>query len=145
MNAATAATANDVALQLWNPSTTKGIYVKEIWWAKTAATVDNQALQRSTARGATPGATVTPDIDNEYTRAVAPVSTTVLETSNFATEPTLATPVMAQSNLPAAIGSGFIWVFGGDGIFVPSATGLCVVTPVAVIMQIADFTVVWDE
>lgn len=145
MNAATTAATDDVAFQLWNPSTAKAIYAQEVHFFKSAATADGQKLIRSSARGATPGATLTPDIDNDYNRAVAPVSAAVLETSNFATEPTLAGPAIAQTNLPAAIGAGFIWVFGGDGIAVPQSTGLCVASPTAVIIQIADGTFVWDE
>ena len=145
MNAATTAATDDVAFQLWNPSTTKTIYCQEVHYAKTAATADGEKLIRSSARGATPGATLTPDIDNDYNRAIAPVSACVLETANFATEPTLQGPALAQTNLPAAIGAGFLWVFGGDGIAIPQSTGLCVASPTAVIIQIADGTFVWEE
>ena len=144
MNAATTAAANDVAAHLWNASTTKTIYVREIWYAKSAATADSIMLSRSTTIGTTPGATITPDIDNDTQRAVAPVSAAVLYTSNFATEPTLATPALAQTNLPAAIGAGFIWVFNTP-IAVPQTTGLALASPIATIIQIADVTFVWDE
>ena len=62
----------------------------------------------------------------------------------FATEPVIAGPYMARTNLPAAIGAGFIWVFA-EPIEVPAGTGLAVVTPVAVILQPADYTYIWDE
>lgn len=146
MNAATTAAANDVAVHIWNPSSTKGIYVKEIHFIKQgAATADSECLVRTTTAGTTPGATVTPDIDNDANRAVAPVSGALLYTANFATEPTVASPALMQTNLPAAIGAGFIWVFSGDGIFVPQGTGLGVASPVATIIQIADFSFVWTE
>lgn len=144
MNAATTAAANEVAAHLWNPSTTKTLYVREIWYAKSAATADSIMLSRSTTAGTTPGSTITPDIDNDTQRAVAPVSGALLYTSNFATEPTLATPALAQTNLPAAIGAGFIWVFNTP-IAVPQTTGLALASPVATIIQIADVTFVWDE
>ena len=144
MNAATTAATDDVAAHLWNASTTKTIYVREIWYAKTAATVDGIKLVRTTTIGTTPGATITPDIDNDTQRAVAPVSAAVLYTANFATEPTVQGPALAQTNLPAAIGAGFIWVFNTP-IAVPQTTGLGLASPTAVIIQIADITYVWDE
>ena len=111
MNANTDATADSIAFVIRNASTTKTIYVKEIWAAVTAATTAQLGLIRTTTNGTTPGATVTPDIDNDTQRAVAPASGAVLETSNFATEPSVAGPYMARANTPAAIGAGFLWVF----------------------------------
>lgn len=152
MNAATGATLNDVASQLWNPSSTKSIFVAEIHFTKTTATGDSHGLQRSSARGATPGATVTPDADNAYSRQATPPSATVLELANFGTEPTLAGPEIMRTSLPAAIGSGFSWIFGngqpGFGIEVPPGTGLCVMVPeigTEVAIQISDAIYVWDE
>lgn len=140
----TAATANHVAAQLWNPDSTKPIYVREIHWAQLNATISNVALQRSSARGATPTSTVTPDADNAYNAQTAPPSASVLELSTFGTQPTLATPPIRRTNLPAAIGSGFIWVFEPP-LEIRPATGLCIATPVAVILQAADVTFIWDE
>jgi hypothetical protein len=121
------------------------VWVTAISWFQTAATVSNPAVQRSSARGATPTATVTPDIDNDWSRAVAPPSTAVLELATFGTQPTLAGPDLFKANLPAAIGSGFIIPFAGRGILVPPGTGLCVYTPVAVILQPADVTYFCEE
>lgn len=152
MNAATAATLDDVAAHLWNPSGTKSIFVAEIHVVKTAATVDHHKLIRSTTAGTTPGATITPDADNAYSRQATPPSGAVLYVANFATEPTLAGPEIARQNLPAAAGAGFAWVFGngqpGLGIEVPPGTGLAVAVPevgTEVAIQISDFTFVWDE
>lgn len=47
--------------------------------------------------------------------------------------------------LPAAIGAAVQYVFPGDGIKVPPLTGLCVATPVAVILMASDFTFVFNE
>lgn len=143
--AATAATANHVGAQMWNPSSTRSIYITAVAWFQTVATVSNPSIQRSTARGATPTATVTPDIDNNWDRDVAPASAAVLELATFGTQPTLATPPLFSSNLPAAIGSGFLVPFSGRGIKVPAGTGLCIYTPVAVILQPADVTFWWEE
>lgn len=141
---ATAVTANHCGCQLWNPSTTKGIYVTALSWFKTVATVDNPSLQRSSAKGATPTSTVTPDIDNAWDRDVIPPSGTILELATFTTQPTLAGPDLFKANLPAAVGSGFLVPFAGRGIFVPSATGLVVMNN-GVVLQPADVTFFWEE
>ena len=141
---ATAATANHCAAQLWNPSTTVSIFVHEIHFVQTAAVVSNLVVQRSSARGAAPTATVTPDIDNDYEHGLAPPSGAVLELATFGTQPTLATPPLLAWNLPAAIGSGLMWVFSRP-IRVKPGAGICIATPVAVILQPGDCTVVWDE
>ncbi len=142
---ATAATANHVGAQFWNPSTTKGVWVTAVSWFQTAGTVSNPAIARSSARGATPTATVTPTVDSNWDRGVTPPSASVLELATFGTQPTITGVPLFKSNLPAAIGSGFILPFTGRGIFVPSATGLVVFTPVAVILQPADVTYFWEE
>ena len=144
-SAATAATADQSGAALWNASTAKSIYCVEFHCFKTTATADNHQLIRTTNRGTTPGSTVTPDIDNDHNRAIAPVSGALLDLAAWATYPTVAGPPMARSNLPAAIGAGFMWIFGGDGIAIPQSTGLAIGTPVATILQASDFTAVWDE
>lgn len=143
--AASAATANHVGAQFWNPSSSRSVYVTAVSWFQTVATVSNPAIQRSSARGATPTTTVTPDIDNNWDRDVAPASAAVLELATFSSQPTLAGPDLFKANLPAAIGSGFLVPFTGRGIKVPAGTGLCVYTPVAVILQPADCTFFWEE
>ena len=143
MSAATAATA-DMGSHLWNPHASISLFVREVHYFKTAATVDNIALVRTTTIGATPGATVAPDIDNQFSRSYAPISVAVLYLATFATYPVVAGPYMLRAALPAAIGSGVIWIFP-EPIEVPAGTGLGVVTPVAVALQIADISYVWDE
>jgi hypothetical protein len=143
-SAATAATADHVAAALWNPSSTKKIKVREIWVFKTVATADNHALRRITARG-TPGSTVTPDASNCFeTPRVAPASGALLDLAAYTVQPTLTGVNLARANLPAAIGSGFIWVFT-EPIEIPPDEGLAITTPVATILQPSDFTFVWDE
>jgi len=142
---ATAATANHVGAQLWNPSTTEGIWVTAISLFQTAAVVSNPSIKRSSARGATPTATVTPDINSDWSRNVSPPSAAVLELATFGTQPTLAGVPLLSSNLPAAIASGFMLPFAGRGLYIPSAQGLCVYTPVAVILQPFDITFFIEE
>src|SRR5262245_52398878 len=90
--AATAATANHVAAQLWNASSTVPLWVRELHISSTTAGASNIGVNRSNARGATPTATVTPDIDNDVEKALAPPSTAVLELATFGTQPTLDSP-----------------------------------------------------
>lgn len=142
---ATAATSNHVACQLWNPSTTRALHVEAIALAQTAAVISNISLRRSTARGATPTATVTPTIENDLERQIAPITAFVLETATFGTQPTLAGPDLFRTNLPAAIGSGFMIPLPSQGLFVSPATGLCINTPVAVILQPIDITWFVDD
>jgi hypothetical protein len=140
---ATAATANHCAAQLWNPSGTKSIYVNAISWFHTVGTVDNSMLSISTARGATPNNTATPDADNDLSQEVTPDTAFVLEMGTFGTQPTLATPALCRIPFGAAIGAGVILPFGEgrDGLRVKPGNGLCIATPVAVILQPLDVTV----
>lgn len=144
-SASTAATADQAGAALWNASTAKSIFAKEIHWFKTSATADGLQVIRTTNRGTTPGSTVTPDIDNDYNRAVAPVSGALLDLAAWATYPTVAGPPLARTNLPAAVGAGVMWVFGGDGIAIPQSTGLAVATPTALALIAGDVTFVWEE
>ncbi len=140
---ATAATANHVGAQFWNPSTTKTVWVTAISIAQTGAVVSNPAIKRSTVKGATPTATTTPTIANDWDRMLIPPSVSILETATFGTQPTLeGVPLLAWNN-PAAIGSGFIMPFETKdlhGIELLPVSGLCIYTPVAVILQPMDVT-----
>lgn len=145
-SANTAATADHVAAQLWNPDATRGLWVVEIHMQKcTTATLDNHGVVRSSTRGATPTTTVTPDLDNDFEREVTPDTGAVLELATFGTQPALATPYLYRGVLPAAVGSAVQYVFPGDGIKVPFGTGLCIATPVAVVLMASDFTFVFHE
>lgn len=151
-SAITDATLDGVAASLWNPSSTRSLWVAEIWCTKTVATADHHKIVRSSTRGTTPGSTVTPDADNAYSRQATPPTGALLDLANFATEPTLQGPELARTMLPAAIGAGFAFVFGGgvpgQGIEVPAGTGLVVAVPeigTEVAIQVSDFTYVWDE
>lgn len=145
-SANTAATQDHVAAQLWNPDGSRGLWVVEVHIQKsTTATADSHGIVRSSARGATPTTTVTPDADNDFEREVVPDTGGVLELATFSSQPTLAAPYLYRGTLPAAIGSAVQYVFPGNGIKVPFGTGLCVATPVAVILMASDFTFVFHE
>jgi hypothetical protein len=140
---ATAATADNFAGALWNPASTKTLWVVEIAFAKTVATVDNQGIVRISARG-TVTTSATPDTDNAWDRDGTPATAAVLDIL-YSAQPTIAAPYLKRWNLPAAIGSGAIFTFPGPGIKVPAGTGLGVATPVAVILQPLDLSVTWYE
>lgn len=145
-SANTAATQDHVAAQLWNPDSVRSLWVVEIHIQKsTTATADSHGVVRSSAKGTTPTVTVTPDLDNDFVREITPDTGALLELATFASQPTLATPYMYRGNLPAAIGSAVQYVFPGDGIKVPPGTGLCIATPVAVVLMASDFTFVFQE
>ena len=139
---ATAATIDNVGAALWNPHATMDLTVDEVHFFQTVGTVSNPGLVRTTTRG-TATLTVTPDIDNHDERLLAPITGVLLDLT-YSAQPTLAGPYMHRTNLPAAIGSGFMWVFP-RGIRVPAGTGLAIATPVAVPLQPGDVTYVWHE
>lgn len=142
-SAITAATADNAAAVLWNISTTRDIMLREVHIFKTVATADNHAMVRATARG-TQTATTTPDADNAFSaRKVAPSSAAIVDTA-WSAQPTVAAPYIQRANLPAAIGSGFIWVFS-EAWVIPQSEGIAIVTPVAVAMQASDITFVFDD
>lgn len=143
-SANTAATANHVAAALWNPSTAFNIYVREIWVTKTVATADNHQLNYITTRG-TAGSTVTPDADNDFSRAAVPPSGALLDLAAYSVQPTLQTPALDRRNLPATVGSALLFDFRDYPVMVRPGQGLAVGTPVATILQASDFTFVWDE
>ena len=141
----TAATADHVGAQLWNPASARSVYVIEVAYTMVGATACFPALVRSSARGSTPTATATPDEDNDFDALVTPASATVLELATFSSQPTIDGPYMYRQNVPAAAGAGVIWNFADKPIRVPAGTGLVVATPVSTILQDGDFTFVFDD
>lgn len=143
---ATAATANHVAAQLWNPHASERVLVHEITWCQLVATVSNIAVMRTTARGATPTATVTPTIASDYARSLLPPSGAVLELATFGTQPTLEGVPLFRWNMAANIGTGFMYTFP-EPVEVLPGSGLVVCMPpsLSVIIQPADVTFVLSE
>ncbi len=140
--AATAATADNAAAELWNPHATKSIYVREIWIFSSAATAMNLGIERSSAKG-TSTLTVTPDADNAYDRRAAPPSTCTLELT-FSAQPTMQGPYMFRAISAAVAGAGWIFSFP-QPVEVPAGTGICINTTQAAAFPIAEITCVWDE
>lgn len=124
--------ANAVIAQLWNPHANRRIKVFEFDYGiagDTGSSVVQHILSRSTARGATPNNTVTPDGDNADDAGAVPPSGAVLEMGAFATPPTLATPPLAaplvQVMAATATQPAFKAIFP-NGLVIPPGTGLCV-------------------
>lgn len=146
MNAATAATADHVAVNLWNPSGSKSLWVVSVEFFNTTATAMPAQLIRTSTAGTTPGSTVTPDADNAYNRQVTPASGALAYTAAFSgAQPTVQGPPIKRTNLAAAIGTGMIWAFYDTPIEVPAGTGLALSTPAATAFQVCDFAFEWDE
>lgn len=145
LSAATAATADQSAAHLWNPSSTKSIFVREVHVFSTAATAQHPGLVRTTTIGTTPGVTVNPDADNCFDGRTAPVSSADLYAATFATYPVVALPYLCRTTLPAAIGAAVMWSFLDEPIEVLPGTGLAVATPVATALQADLITFIWDE
>lgn len=135
-NAATT-NVNDVHAQLWNPHSVRSLWVLEVETTRVdlVSGVPVLRLVRSSARGSGPGATVTPDLDNDFERGITPGTGAVLEVANFTTEPTLTGAPFGQSMMTAATaglqaGPMYQWGFPA-GLRVPPGTGLCVAVTLA--------------
>lgn len=140
---ATAATANHVLAQLWNPSSTRAVWVTAISLANTTTTACHTAVGRTSARGATPTSTVTPTIASDFQRIISPQSAAVLELATFGTQPTLDGVPLYRFPPAAATGAGFVIPFESkdcQGIEILPGAGLAIFTPVATIHQVSDVT-----
>jgi len=104
-SAATTATINNAAAQLWNPHATKSIKLSEIWVAKTVGTADNHILYPTIVRG-TPGSTITPDVDNHFQRQYAPGSGALLDLGAFTVQPTIQIPRFLNAGAKGEAASG---------------------------------------
>jgi hypothetical protein len=138
----TGAGADNIGCALWNAHGTMDLTVDEIHFFNTVATVSNPGIIRTTTRG-TVTTSVTPDIDNDELRLLAPITGAILDV-DYSADPTVAGPYLARYNLPAVIGAGLMLVFQ-RGIRVPAGTGLAIGSPVAVATTAMDVTYAWHE
>ncbi len=139
----TAATAavNNAVCALWNPHSTARIQVVEFGCFITAAGTAAQTivLQRITARG-TPGSTVTPNIENDDRRAVAPASGALLDLAAFTVQPTF-TGELFRFPLANVAGSGIQMPFDWT---IPPGTGIAL-KAVLTAWPISDVNFAWRE
>lgn len=146
-NAVTDAAANVIVAQLWNPSSTRSIEVVRCCVSKTAAGGNEElAPVRTSARGATPGSTITPGIAQHHGRAVAQPSVSVIETSNFATEPTIDGVAIAERVMAINLAAWtMVWQFPEPIIVLPGAgLGIAELTS-ALAVPVCNVTFSWLE
>lgn len=126
---------------LWNPSTTKRLYVEQVVIEDPHATIlSRPGLVRCTTRG-TPGSTITPDADNSLdSSGIAPPSGAELNLADFTVSPTLQPPRLNIYNISFTGGS--IHIILGD-LAIPAGTGLCI--ECVANLATNDVTVVWGE
>ena len=138
----TAATANHCIGSLWNPHATMDIFVIQVTWSQLSGLRANAC--RISTKG-TPGSTITPGIDNDFERLIAPISGAVLDLAAFSVQPTRAAPEVWEFLPTAASTTPLHEIYlGDDGIRVPAGTGLGVFTGTATAAQ-ADISFIWDE
>lgn len=113
--------------------------VREIGVFNTTTTACAVAVARASATG-TQGTALTEICEDDPTRAV---TTTAFNTHTA--NATLGSPVR-QASLGAAVGSGVIWTFGGNGLEADDGTsnGVVIYCPTGT-GQHLDFYIVWDE
>jgi len=140
------AAINEVVALLWNPHASKPLWVREIWYCKTGTTADYLKICRATSTGTLPAtSSVTPDIDNDRDRMLAPGTGAMLYLGHFVNgEPALNASVLSRHALPSATGSGFICIFDYP-IRVGPGEGLAVASSTTTAPQPADVTFVWEE
>jgi len=142
LSAITAATANSPVGALWNPHATKSITVVDATLGKTTGQTAVYA-GRITTRG-TPGSTITPDIDNDWQRLIAPISGALLDLAAYSVGPTLAGPDMWRFMASQNVAGNVEEVWLGDGVMIPAGTGLGFFITTAVATTV-ELSVVWDE
>lgn len=140
---ATATTIDHCAGALWNPHATKSIEVVLFTMSRTAA-ANNWYVQRITAKG-TPGSTVTPSIENDLDRLLAPISGAVIDLAPYSVQPTKASPdffrPMIGQNNPGVTQE--LWFEGG--LILPAGTGMGLFAGVAGTANVFDLSFMWDE
>lgn len=115
--------------------------LREVGIFNTTATAVAVALRRATSAGGTHTARDELYGDDDSATALA----TLFDTDT-GTAPTLTTGNVRVASLGAAIGSGVIWTFGGNGLVIPSGTanGITIV-PLTGTGQICDVYFDWEE
>ncbi len=130
---------------LWNPHTTKRIKVLEIGMSLTIIPggVTYFVLQRISARG-TPGATITPDIQQGFTRDKAPLSGTILDMAPYSVQPTYETGASLGWQNVYIPAYGLIYPMP-HGIIIPHGAGLAIYNPALSGFPISIIWFCWEE
>lgn len=113
--------------------------IKEIGVFNTTATAFDVALRRATTAG-TVGTGREELYMNDNSQAAV---STAFEAHSVA--PTMTAGNIRVASLGAAIGSGVIWTFGGDGLIIPNTTGDGIVIIGLTTPQICTVYFEWEE
>jgi hypothetical protein len=146
--AATAATIDVAACQLWNGHSTQRVKIISFMYATATTNTNGNGLRptRTSARG-TVTSSVTPVITSHSRRGVAPGSGLTLDL-DFSAEPTLdGNDQYPGVGFSGTSGGGDYWYydFDGCGIWLPPGTGLALVNWSAVAVVQALITFNWLE
>jgi hypothetical protein len=114
--------------------------VREVAVFNTTATAFTVALRRATTAGGTHTAR-----EELYESDSAQTALATLFDSDTGTTPTITAGSLRVATLGAAIGSGVIWTFGGDGLVIPNTTGDGIVIIGLTTPQICSVSFTWDE
>jgi hypothetical protein len=135
----TTVTTNAAACYELRSTSTDKLFVQEIGIFLGAATASTYGLGRPQAIGVTPTSPVT--VLAEDPGDPAGTATTAVA---WGTGPTVPTQFLRAVALPAVIGSGIIWTFGGRGLAVPVSSSL-VLWNLTANSAVTDLYVVVDE
>lgn len=113
---------------LWNPHATKRLRVIEVGmsFVGTSPGPSKVYIRRTTTRG-TPGATVTPDIQQSFHRTAAPVSGTILDLAVYTVDPTFEGGANGLSWVSPANVSWIIIYSMPEGMEISPGNGLALV------------------
>lgn len=143
-NAATDATADDSVATLWNPSSTRHLWVVEMFIFNTTAGSANVTICRQSTRG-TPASTVTPDIDNDLEHDLAPPTAAVLDLGNYSAEGTKLAPDLEDYFTAATIGAGIRWNWRARPIRVKPGQGLTILNFTTTSVPVCSVGAKWQE
>lgn len=115
-------------------------HVREVGVFNTTATAFTVALRRATTVGGTHTGR-----EEIYENDSAQTALTTLFDTDTGTAPTITAGSIRVGVLGAAVGSGVIWTFGGDGLIVPNSTGDGIVIIGVTTPQICAVSFTWDE
>lgn len=148
VTAASDANDNDAVAVLWNPHTTKPLWVAQFKFFADTGANGKVTVTRTSTRG-TAGSTVTPDIDNHTDHLLAPPTGALLDLANFTVEPTKLAPDMDSYQTAATIGAGQIFDFRTAlnplGIRVLPGAGLGIINGAAALVAASHVAVLWYE
>lgn len=115
--------------------------LREVGVFNTTAVAVAIALRRIITSLGTAGAAETEVYENDNSQT--PVATLL---NTWTVAPTFVTGNLRCGSLGAAIGSGIIWTFGGDGLVIPNtANDGIVIIPLTGTGQICDVYFAWEE